>query len=192
MTPDPITDAQPPAPPGPRAQFHQFSVASTAAAPRLSIPTPVEKLLEWTFSWPLGALNPTSIASRLKSFWAMTMPVIGTLLKMLMPVGPGVGALGLSEPFPENRFPTMELSFRFASGVAGGAAWLCMATPVAPLSRISLSITTFPVSVVPGPGAKIPTPAPAACVPFPLETLPEMVLYQTPNEGPAARKCARP
>ena len=66
---------------------------------------------------------------------------------------PGVGAPGLSGPFPAKWLPTMALSFMLTGGAAGGAAWLCMATPVAPLSMISLLITTFPVAVVPGKGA---------------------------------------
>src|SRR5579862_1521093 len=110
----------------------------------------------------------------------MVVPVIGATLKTLIPVGPVVGAPGLSGPLPEKKLPTMALSFRFTGGAVGGAAWLCIATPVAPLSRMTLLITTLPVSVLPGPGAKIPTPAPGDCVPLRSEMLREMVLYQTP------------
>src|SRR6185437_13335930 len=192
ITPDPVTVAQACDSRGPCGQFHQFSVASTVPAPILSIATPDEKSLKWTFNWPVGALNPTSMASLSNVFREMAVPVIGAMLKMLMAVGPLVGALGLSGPFPEKWFPTITLSFRFTGGAIGGAAWLCMATPVEPLSIISLSITTFPVSVLPGPGAKIPTPAPAPLVPFPIETLREMVLYPTPNDRCAPVTAAGP
>src|SRR6185437_15769656 len=192
ITPDPVTVAHACDSPGPCGQFHQFSVASTVPAPRLSIATPAEKSLKWTSNWPVGALKPISIASLSKVFREMAVPVIGPMLKMLMPVGPLVGAPGLSGPFPEKWFPTITLSFRFTGGAIGGAAWLCMATPVAPLSMISLSMTTFPVAVLPGPGAKIPTPAPAALIPFRMETLCEMVLYPTPNERCAPVTAAGP
>src|SRR6185312_16341850 len=167
----PFVVAQAAPPLAPKGQCHQFSLAFTAPVLRLSTPMPREKLLNWTFSWPAGALKPTSMASFSKVFCETTVPVMRPLLKMLIAVGPGVGAPGLSGPLPEKKLPMMELSFRLTGGAgAGGAAWLCMATPVAPLSRMMLLITTLPVSVVPGEGAKMPTPAPGDWVPFRRET----------------------
>src|SRR5690348_18267361 len=75
-TPDPVTVAHCPFPPGPDGQFHQFSIALTVAVLMLSTPTPAEKLLKWTFSSPVGALNPTAISSLRKVFSEIAVPVI--------------------------------------------------------------------------------------------------------------------
>src|SRR5215472_16139468 len=81
---------------------------------------------------------------------------------MLIPVVPGVNASAVSAALPEILLPTITLSFKLTGGAGAGAqAWLCIVTPGRPLSMIRLPITTFPALVVPGNGAKMPTPAPA-------------------------------
>src|ERR1700733_13242368 len=102
-----------------------------------------------------------------------------------MPVGPGVDASCVSAALPEMRLPTITLSLRLTGGAGdGAAAWLCMVTPGRPLLCSSLSTTTLAQAVVPGNGAKIPTPAPAPGTWKPLcdESLWEMVLSITPKE----------
>src|SRR5579863_3034860 len=168
-------------PPGPVGQPHQSSVASTEPEPPLSIAVPLEKLLKWAFSCePAGAVKPMSMPSLSKVFCSTTVPLMGAALETLMPVGPLVGAPGLSGPLPENTLPMILLLLKFTGGAIGEYAWLCMATPVAPLFKRMLLITRLPLSVVPGKGAKIPTPAPAPWVPLPMDTFMEMVLSETP------------
>src|SRR6185437_12566053 len=122
------------------------------------------------------------------TFWAIIVPDIGATLKMLIPVGPEVAASSVSWPVPELLLPTKTLSFMFTGGAGEGAhAWLCIVMPGNPLSSSTLLMTTFPASVVPGKGAKIPTPAPAPGTSYPLRftTFFEIVLSVTPYGNPA-------
>ncbi len=133
LTPLPTTLLQ--CEPGPETQFHQFSVALTVPAPRLSTPMLLPlKSLKCTSRFPAGTLNATLIDSSLKSFCSIMMPVTGAVEKILMPVGPDVAASAVSAAFPWIWLPIITLSFRLIPGAGGGAdAWLCIVTPGSPL-----------------------------------------------------------
>ena len=88
-------------PPGPIGQFHQLLEASTIPLPRLSIPVPLEKELKCAASWPEGTLKATSIASESKLLRAITVPVTGARLAILIPVGPEVAVSDTSAALPE-------------------------------------------------------------------------------------------